>query len=228
MDEDKFVELFNKCMDARLAKADAEAEAKAKADAEEATKKEKADAEGKEAEEAKAKKDSDEKEAKEKADAEEKEKADAEMAKIRADMEEIKGRVPEELSDEDRNQIADTQCKADSVFASFGERAPMAVAGEKPLAYRRRILTKLQQHSTDYKAVDLSSISDSQMLSIAEKQIYADAQHSASSSMEPGSGLREVVRQDATGRKISTFIGDAENCWAPFKARRVNAQFAKA
>ncbi|MBU9812373.1 NUDIX domain-containing protein [Rahnella sp. SL6] len=227
MDEDKFVELFNKCMDARLAKADAEAEAKAKADAEEADKKAKADAEGKEAEEAKAKKDAEEKEAKEKADAEEKEKADAEMAKIRADMEEIKGRVPEELSDEDRNDIADTQHKADSVFASFGERAPMAVAGEKPLAYRRRILTKLQQHSTDYKAVDLSSISDSQMLSIAEKQIYADAQKSAASSLEPGAGLREVVRQDATGRKISTFIGDAENCWGPFKARRVAAQFSK-
>jgi len=227
MDEDKFAELFNKCMDARLAKADAEAEAKAKADAEEADKKAKADAEGEEAAEAKAKADAEEKAKQDKADAEGKEKADAELAKIRADMEEIKGRVPEELSDEDRNDIADTQHKADSVFASFGERAPMAVAGEKPLAYRRRILTKLQQHSTDYKAVDLSSISDSQMLSIAEKQIYADAQKSAASSFEPGAGLREVVRQDATGRKISTFIGDAENCWGPFKSRRVAAQFSK-
>jgi hypothetical protein len=40
MDEEKFVELFNKCMDARMAKADAEKDAKAKADAEEAAKKE--------------------------------------------------------------------------------------------------------------------------------------------------------------------------------------------
>lgn len=42
MDEEKFVELFNKCMDARLEKADSEAkEAKEKADADEAAKKEK-------------------------------------------------------------------------------------------------------------------------------------------------------------------------------------------
>ncbi len=31
----------------------------------------------------------------------------------------MKSRVPQELSDEERNEIADTQCKADSVFASF-------------------------------------------------------------------------------------------------------------
>lgn len=220
MDEDKFVELFNKCMDARMAKADEEKAAKEKADAEEQEKKEKADAEEKEAEEAKAKKDAEEKSAKEKADAEEEEKAkaDSELAKIRADMEELKNRVPQEVSDEERNEIADTQCKADSVFASFGERAPQPMAGERAMPYRRRIMTRLQKYSTDYKEVDLHAIADSQLLTIAEKKIYADAQASAASSLEPGAGLREVVRTDATGRRISNFIGDPSACWAPFQA----------
>ena len=98
-------------------------------------------------------------------------------------MEELKNRVPQEVSDEERNEIADTQCKADSVFASFGERAPQPMAGERAMPYRRRIMTRLQKYSTDYKEVDLHAIADSQLLTIAEK-IYADAQASAASSLE--------------------------------------------
>lgn len=228
MDEEKFVELFNKCMDARMAKADAEAaDLKAKADAEEAVKKEKADAEAKEAEEAKAKSDAEEKAAKEKADAEEKAKADAEeaerMAKEKADSDlrreiaELKSRIPTELSDAERNEVADAQVKADSVFSCFGKRAPAPLSGEKPLAYRRRLMIQLQEHSPDFKAVDLSSIADSALLSVAEKTIYADAQKSASLSVGPGM-LREIKRADATGRQISTFEGDPEVTWAPFKS----------
>lgn len=224
MDEEKFVELFNKCMDARMAKADSEAaDLKAKADAEEAAKKEKADAEAKEAEEAKAKADAEEKAAKEKADAEAKEKADAEAAKEKADSElrqqiaDLKTRIPTELSDEERNEVADAQVKADSVFSCFGKRAPVPLSGEKPLAYRRRLMIQLQEHSPDFKSVDLSSIADSALLSVAEKTIYADAQKSASLSVGPGM-LREIKRADATGRQISTFEGDPAAAWAPFQS----------
>ncbi|MCR1298392.1 NUDIX domain-containing protein [Enterobacter kobei] len=228
MDEEKFVELFNKCMDARMAKADSEeADRKAKADAEEAAKKEKADAEAKEAEEAKAKADAEEKAAKEKADAEAKEKVDAEeaerMAKEKADSElrqqiaDLRSRIPTELSDEERNEVADAQVKADSVFSCFGKRAPVPLSGEKPLAYRRRLMIQLQEHSPDFKSVDLSSIADSALLSVAEKTIYADAQKSASLSVGPGM-LREIKRADATGRQISTFEGDPAATWAPFQS----------
>ncbi|KDF51404.1 hypothetical protein AF35_04157 [Enterobacter roggenkampii CHS 79] len=228
MDEEKFVELFNKCMDARMAKADSEAaDLKAKADAEEAAKKEKADAEAKEAEEAKAKADAEEKAAKEKSDAEAKEKADAEeaerMAKEKADSElrqqiaDLRSRIPTELSDEERNEVADAQVKADSVFSCFGKRAPVPLSGEKPLAYRRRLMIQLQEHSPDFKSVDLSSIADSALLSVAEKTIYADAQKSASLSVGPGM-LREIKRADATGRQISTFEGDPAATWAPFQS----------
>lgn len=228
MDEEKIVALINKAIDARMAKADSEAaDLKAKADAEEAAKKEKADAEAKEAEEAKAKADAEEKAAKEKSDAEAKEKADAEeaerMAKEKADSElrqqiaDLRSRIPTELSDEERNEVADAQVKADSVFSCFGKRAPVPLSGEKPLAYRRRLMIQLQEHSPDFKSVDLSSIADSALLSVAEKTIYADAQKSASLSVGPGM-LREIKRADATGRQISTFEGDPAATWAPFQS----------
>ncbi len=228
MDEEKIVALINKAIDARMAKADSEAaDLKAKADAEEAAKKEKADAEPKEAEEAKAKADAEEKAAKEKADAEAKEKADAEeaecMAKEKADSQlrqeiaDLRSRIPTELSDEERNEVADAQVKADSVFSCFGKRAPVPLSGEKPLAYRRRLMIQLQEHSPDFKSVDLSSIADSALLSVAEKTIYADAQKSASLSVGPGM-LREIKRADATGRQISTFEGDPAATWAPFQS----------
>lgn len=228
MDEEKIVALINKAIDARMAKADSEAaDLKAKADTEEAAKKEKADAEEKEAEEAKAKADAEEKAAKEKADAEAKEKADAEeserMAKEKADSElrqqiaDLRSRIPTELSDEERNEVADAQVKADSVFSCFGKRAPVPLSGEKPLAYRRRLMIQLQEHSPDFKAVDLSSIADSALLGFAEKQIYADTQKSASLSVGPGM-LREIKRADATGRQISTFEGDPAATWAPFQS----------
>lgn len=228
MDEEKIVALINKAIDARMAKADSEAaDLKAKADAEEAARKEKADAEAKEAEEAKAKADAEEKAAKEKADAEAKEKADAEeaerMAKEKADSQlrqeiaDLRSRIPTDLSDEERNEVADAQVKADSVFSCFGKRAPVPLSGEKPLAYRRRLMIQLQEHSPDFKTVDLSSIADSALLSVAEKTIYADAQKSASLSVGPGM-LREIKRADATGRQISTFEGDPAATWAPFQS----------
>ncbi|HDU3743920.1 TPA: NUDIX hydrolase [Klebsiella pneumoniae subsp. pneumoniae] len=228
MDKEELVALINQTLDARMAKADSEAaDLKAKADAEEAAKKEKADAEAKEAEEAKAKADAEEKAAKEKADAEAKEKADAEaaekMAKEKADSQilqeiaELRSRIPTELSDEERNEVAEAQVKADSVFSSFGKRAPIPLSGEKPMAYRRRLMIQLQEHSPDYKAVDLSAIADSQLLSTAEKHIYADAQKAASLSVGTGM-LREIKRADATGRQISTFEGDPAVTWAPFQS----------
>ncbi|HDN7587826.1 TPA: NUDIX domain-containing protein [Salmonella enterica subsp. enterica serovar Chester] len=228
MDEEKIVALINKAIDARMAKADEElAKIQADADAEEEARKEKADAEEKEAEEAKAKADAEEKAAKEKADAEAKEKADAEeaerMAKEKADSQlrqeiaELRSRIPTELSDEERNEIADAQVKADSVFSCFGKRAPVPLSGEKPLAYRRRLMIQLQEHSPDFKTVDLSTIADSALLSVAEKTIYADAQKSASLSVGPGM-LREIKRADATGRQISTFEGDPAATWAPFQS----------
>ncbi|MFZ5192485.1 NUDIX domain-containing protein [Enterobacter roggenkampii] len=223
MDKEELKALMRECF-ADMQKEKADSEAKEKADAEEREAKEKADAEEKEKADAA---EVEEKAAKEKADAEAKEKADAEeaecMAKEKADSElrqqiaDLRSRIPTELSDEERNEVADAQVKADSVFSCFGKRAPVPLSGEKPLAYRRRLMIQLQEHSPDFKSVDLSSIADSALLSVAEKTIYADAQKSASLSVGPGM-LREIKRADATGRQISTFEGDPAATWAPFQS----------
>ena len=238
MDEKKIVELINKTLDARLTKP--EKDVSAKADSE--VKKEEKKAEGKaEPEDEKVKADSDPEDEKDKSESE---KADAEPdisgvkadsdpedkpksgeeeerakadAQLRQEIAELRSRIPVELSDEERNEVADAQVKADSVFSCFGKRAPAPLSGEKPLSYRRRLMIQLQKHSPDFMAVDLSSITDSALLNVAEKQIYADAQKSASLSV--GSGmLREIKRADATGRQISTFEGDPAVTWAPFQS----------
>lgn len=230
MDKEELKALMRECL-ADMQKEKADSDAKEKADAEECEAKEKADAEEAECmakeKHAKEKADAEEKDAKEKADAEAKAKADAEeaekMAKEKADSQilqeiaELRSRIPTELSDEERNEVAEAQVKADSVFSSFGKRAPIPLSGEKPMAYRRRLMIQLQEHSPDYKAVDLSAIADSQLLSTAEKHIYADAQKAASLSVGPGQ-LREIKRADATGRQISTFEGDPAVTWAPFQS----------
>ncbi|MGV3885478.1 NUDIX hydrolase [Citrobacter portucalensis] len=223
MDKEELKALMRECL-ADMQKEKADSDAKEKADAEEREAKEKADAEEKEKADAA---EAEEKAAKEKADAEAKEKADAEeaecMAKEKADSQlrqeiaDLRSRIPTELSDEERNEVADAQVKADSVFSCFGKRAPVPLSGEKPLAYRRRLMIQLQEHSPDFKTVDLSSIADSALLSVAEKTIYADAQKSASLSVDPGM-LREIKRADATGRQISTFEGDPAATWAPFQS----------
>lgn len=230
MDKEELKALMRECL-ADMQKEKADSDAKEKADAEECEAKEKADAEEAECmakeKHAKEKADAEEKDAKEKADAEAKAKADAEeaekMAKEKADSQilqeiaELRSRIPTELSDEERNEVAEAQVKADSVFSSFGKRAPIPLSGEKPMTYRRRLMIQLQEHSPDYKAVDLSAIADSQLLSTAEKHIYADAQKAASLSVGPGM-LREIKRADATGRQISTFEGDPAVTWAPFQS----------
>ncbi|EPL7198488.1 NUDIX domain-containing protein [Klebsiella michiganensis] len=211
MDKEELKALMRECL-ADMQKEKADSDAKEKADAEECEAKEKADAEEAECM-------AKEKHAKEKADAEEAEK----MAKEKADSQilqeiaELRSRIPTELSDEERNEVAEAQVKADSVFSSFGKRAPIPLSGEKPMAYRRRLMIQLQEHSPDFKAVDLSAIADSQLLSAAEKHIYADAQKAASLSVGPGM-LREIKRKDATGREISTFEGDPSVTWAPFQS----------
>lgn len=159
-----------------------------------------------------------------KPDAEVLSKADAD--KLRADMEELKKNQPRALSDSEREELSEAQAKADSVANAFGERASAPMAGETPLAYRRRLASKFKAHSKEYATIDLNAVADSALFGIIEKSIYADAQAAAFSpaTIVPNQ-LRPIVRADATGRQITTYAGDPAATWAPFqlKARRVVA-----
>lgn len=214
----------------------ADAEEKAKADSEAEEKQKKADAENKEAEDAKAKADESdlkrredeakgeddkleaERKAKEKSDAEaeEKAKADSEISALRQELQAVKARIPENLSDSDREKVAAHQVKADSVFAAFGERAPVALSGENVDSYRRRLLNKLKQYSPAFKTSEISTIADSATLDLVEKTIFADAEKASRSGDAAITGLREVINVDGAGRRISTFVGQESETWKHF------------
>lgn len=121
-------------------------------------------------------------------------------------------------SDEDRNALSVAQRKADAVYGAFSDSAPAPLSGEKPMAYRRRVLSGLKKYSEAWKTVDISAISDSAVLDIAEEKIFADAVAASSSPAAIGRGnLIARKRQADTGHTIIEYSGDPENAWGAFK-----------
>ena len=111
-------------------------------------------------------------------------------------------------SDDEHAAFAESQAKADAVFAGFGEHAPRPMEGESLSDYRTRMAVKLKKHSGAWKTVKLWDLPTA-AFDIAEKQIYADAISAAANpvDLQPGE-LREVVSEDRrTGVKTSVFYG---------------------
>lgn len=186
---------------------------KARKDAEEE------EAKGKTAEQVaadKARKDAEEKEAEEKTKAEEKAKADAEerqkltdsVSEVAKKIDAVAGMLPKQLTDADYTAMADAQSRADHVLSALGERAPRPLDGEDLLAYRRRLVSRLKDHSPRWKSVDLGTIADADAFSVVEDQVYADAEvASHSPAAVPDGQLRPVVTVDPTGRRTTSFVG---------------------
>lgn len=205
-----------KCLDSITARMDAWDNEDKEKEKKKADRQAKKDAEAKEKADAdiKAKSDSAEKE---KADAEAKAKADAEAAaKAKADSEsdvrkriaDVEARLPKQMTDADYAVMADSQAKADRIYLMHSKRSPRPFDGESLFGYRRRIATDLKAHSPAWKDVDLRAIADEAAFENIEKMIYADATNAALHPIEPGEDyLREIVEEDVTGRKISTFVG---------------------
>jgi hypothetical protein len=233
------MDAFSKRLDSIEAKADAsctrmDAFEKARADSEEKEKEEKAKADA-------AKKDADEKEAKAKADAEEekakadkarkdaeeeeaKKKADAaradSTADLRAQIDALTRRLPADLPADARQKMVGHQAKAERVAQAFGDSvgAPTFVNGESEHDYRVRLLTKYKVHSKTYKDSDLSKVQDAAIFDSVEASIYADAYAAAMHPTDiPVNVLLPRVTQDATGRKITSFVGSPGSCWNRFK-----------
>lgn len=198
-----------KRMDA-AAKADAAKKDAAKTDAEKEEEKKKADAEEAKAKEVaadKAKKDAEEEE-KKKADAAKADAARADgLAEIRADLKKLNDKLTPRTDDE-QSKFADAQARADLVYSGFGMRAPRPLDGESILGYRRRLLSQVKPHSKTWKDVDINAIQDSGAFGIMETQVFADAEFAALHPADLTAGqLREIRKEDVTGRMISTFVG---------------------
>lgn len=165
---------------------------------------------------------------KDEAEEEAKDDSEAEGGVLEGQAGEIKFDEDEEAakSDEEEAKYADCQAKADSVYAAFGKSASRPLKGESLAAYRTRLMRGLQGYSDAYKEVNLRSIKDDALLSLAEKQIFADAALAARNALHiPAGQLIETTRQDRAGRTISEFKG-AIGAWLDvFKvpAQRVTA-----
>jgi hypothetical protein len=111
-------------------------------------------------------------------------------------------------SDDEHAAFADTQARADQVFAGFGERAPRPLEGEHLVDYRKRLATKLKKHSTTWGKVKLSELPES-AFQIAEDTIYNDAISAAANPADLAAGeLRMVTKIDpATGVRTNVFYG---------------------
>jgi 8-oxo-dGTP pyrophosphatase MutT (NUDIX family) len=188
--------------DAAKAKADADKARQAMSDEEKA----KSDAKAKADAEAKAKADA---EAKAKADAEEAEKkrADA-LEEVRKSVADVAAKLPRQMTDADYAAMADSQVRADRIYAMHGERAPRPLDGETLMGYRRRMATDLKKHSLAWKTIDLKVIADDTAFGNIESTIYADAEQAGlHPEITSDDFLREITREDATGRKIKEFVG---------------------
>jgi hypothetical protein len=119
------------------------------------------------------------------------------------------------------------QARADAAYAAHGLRAPARMINEDLDAYQRRLARPLQAHSSRWGVgVDLTPFRDNALRTVTG-QIFSDAAAAAMKNDTPGQ-LRQVVSQDATGRRITRFYGDPEACWGPFKqASRVIIGWAK-
>jgi colicin import membrane protein len=163
--------------------------------------------------EAKAK---EEKDAQARMDSEEKDRRDA-KARLDAVEKAVKDATPAERSDEEAAEMADAQGRCDSVSMMFGKQARGPLAGEAPLAYRRRLVGEFKAHSPNWKTVDLALL-PKEAFAIAESQIYTDAQAAARTpDAHEGIGLREIRIPRQGGGYMSEFVGNPDTWMMHFK-----------
>lgn len=112
------------------------------------------------------------------------------------------------VKDKEGADLAEAQAKADHASMAHGKRAPRALDGETLHSYRLRLLSEHKRFSNAWKDVALGGLPQD-TLGIAEAAIYADSlEASMRGDGVPEGQLREIVNIDATGRRISTFVGN--------------------
>lgn len=184
---------------------------------EEEEKKDKArkDAEDKEKSE---KEEKERKDATERADAQSRENADL-KARVAA-MDARLASLTKPRSNADRDELSRVQRRAESVAMAFGDSNAISPAlyDESPIAYRKRCAAAFQKHSPEAKGINLKGLDD-ETFAMVEKTIYADAQIAANAPAVLPKGRLMASVDTSTGHRITTYRGDPETCWGPFKHR---------
>ena len=117
----------------------------------------------------------------------------------------------------DRRDFIRAQEQADPAYRAYGDSAPLPLAGETELDYRKRMLAPYVKFSKRWRGKDLQALANSSVLAEIEAEVYADAMAEAihPTSFRPGQ-LRPVCQPDASGRMITRYIGDPNACWDQF------------
>ncbi|MFA8337815.1 hypothetical protein [Burkholderia cenocepacia] len=130
------------------------------------------------------------------------------------------------LSDEEEAAIADAYTHADSVYQLHGLHAPKHMDRESLIAYRRRLAKGLQKFSPSQKDAKLAAINDSAVLSLVEREIYADAANAAQS-REIRRPVR-VVEKNVNGIRTQQLEGVTAKEWmSDFMAPGFTARLAR-
>lgn len=237
--EERFAEKDKARKDAEVIEPGAprEATADARKDAEEEERR--ADKARKEAEDEerradKARKDSEEEEGR-RADAADEERREADARKdadrerqfdsLHSEVASLKALLaPRARSDDDRQRFATIQEEAEPAYQAFSDRAAAPMDGETPLDYKRRLVGKLQKHSTRWEGQRLSSVSDEGILNNIASDVYADAMSAARRGVAvlPGE-LREKVSRSMAGHTRVEFEGDASSWMDGFAGHTLRA-----
>ena len=121
------------------------------------------------------------------------------------------------LESRDLNELEQIKARADAVAAKFGKPAPAPMPGERPEAFRVRVLHDLQRHSPEFSDFDLAR-ADHAMLEVAEREIFKAAERVAESGTETSAPLVEVEEVDAFGRRVTKRYGDFLAAYGSFMA----------
>ncbi|WP_321868624.1 prolipoprotein diacylglyceryl transferase [Paraburkholderia tropica] len=112
------------------------------------------------------------------------------------------------LSDAEAADMGTARIHADAAMQSVGKSAVQPFPGEKPMAYRKRVINELKCHSTALKDADVSTIADSATLSLIEKQVFADAAAFARSGAGiPQNSLRARKHTTEAGHTVIEYDG---------------------
>jgi hypothetical protein len=132
-----------------------------------------------------------------------------------------------EVPANERDALARAQARADSVAAMFGDRVRAPIPGETALAYRLAQLKRFQPHSEKFKESRLDSL-DAATIDPIEDIIYADAVSAAKRPALARPGLlMEIVRPDAAGRQIKTYVGDPMAWMAPYMSQGASGRIRR-
>ena len=130
-------------------------------------------------------------------------------------IKELESMIPKHMDNAELNKLSAAKARADSVYMLRGDSAPQPLVNEDSLNYRKRVGNHLKQFSKKWAGFDLSK-ADSNLLDIAELDIYADASNIRDIEV-PNGELRRINKRTEAGHQIVEFVGSPK-AWMETKA----------